>query len=249
MTNALDADFPALEDLIKAKTSELEITNKELEAFSYAVSHDLRAPLRRAKGYCYAVLEDNKDQLDPTSIDHLHRACATINHMNHLITDLLNFSKTQRQSLQRNLIDLTTLANNITYNLSAQCETKNTTFIIQPSIITEGDESLIGIVLENLIGNAWKFSRKVPMPCIEFGAITQKNHTVYFVKDNGAGFNMHYAYKLFSPFQRLHHEDEFEGTGIGLATVKRIVHRHDGRIWAESTLNKGAIFYFTLGQS
>lgn len=246
MTNALDTDFPSLEDSIKAKTSELEITNKELEAFSYSVSHDLRAPLRRVKGYCRAVLEDNKDQLDPTSIDYLQRACATISHMNTLITDLLNFSRTQRQSLQRNLIDLTALANNITHNLNAQSERKNTTFIIQPAIIAEGDESLIGIVLENLMSNAWKFSRKVPMPCIEFGAIAQKNNTVYFVKDNGAGFDMHYAYKLFSPFQRLHHEDEFEGTGIGLATVKRIIHRHGGRIWAESTTNKGAIFYFTL---
>jgi len=233
------------EEQIIKKTQELEESNRELEAFCHAVSHDLRAPLRRARSYCQGVLENLDNQDAETARDYANRASLSMAHMNQLINDLLRLSKTQSQVLRPSEFDISLMVDDIAEQLNYALE-KPVEIKIQPDIWVVADEGLIRIVLENLLGNAWKYSKKADRPFVEFGASNFQGKTVFYVKDNGAGFNMHYAYKLFTPFQRLHSQKEFDGTGIGLATVKRIVRRHFGRIWAESTVGKGATFYFTL---
>ncbi len=241
----LNAD---LENRVASRTAELERINKELEAFSYSVSHDLRAPLRAINGFSKIVLEENKGKLDEDSVKHLQRIRAGGERMERLIDDLLTLSHLSRQAMHRQDIDLTELAHQAIDALTREHPGRNAGVIVAPGIRGNGDPGLIRIVLENLIGNAWKFTSRTSEARIEVGIEDHHGETAYFVRDNGAGFNMKYADKLFSPFKRLHADKEFEGTGIGLSIVERIITRHGGRVWAESKEGQGAIFYFTLGQ-
>ncbi|MBW4561871.1 MAG: GAF domain-containing protein [Mojavia pulchra JT2-VF2] len=227
--------------------NELQLVNKELEAFSYSVSHDLRAPLRSIDGFSLALLEDYNDQLDDTGQDYLRRIRAATQRMGQLIDDLLNLSRLMRSEINLEPVDLSLLASEICTELQESQPERQVEFIIQPQILAQGDSRLLQVLLENLLNNAWKFTYKHTQARIEFGVIPQENGIpVYFVQDDGAGFDMAYSNKLFGPFQRLHRTDEFPGTGIGLAIVQRIVHRHGGRVWAQGALEQGATFYFTL---
>ncbi len=225
---------------------ELERKNKELEAFSYSVSHDLRAPLRRIDGFSQAVLEDYADQIDAKGQDYLRCVRISAQHMGDLIDDMLQLSRVGRAELRREETDLSELVRLIADELKKHEPGRNVSIEIRGGLLTEADPRLMRIALENLVGNAWKFTSKVPEARIEFGAIDSIGGTAYFVRDNGAGFNMAYAEKLFRPFQRLHPEADFPGTGIGLATVHRVIDRHGGRVWAESADGQGARFYFTV---
>src|SRR5215207_2293713 len=230
---------------------ELEGTNRELEAFSYSVSHDLRAPLRAIDGFSKILQEDYEHALDDEGMDYLGRVRAASGHMSTLIDDLLDLSRVGRRPLRRERVDLTRLATGIVEELRASQPERAVEFVAGENIIAWGDASLLKVALENLLGNAWKFTAREEEARIEFGADMKLGpglpSSVYYVRDNGAGFDQTYADKLFGAFQRLHGQDEFEGTGIGLATVARIVHRHGGRVWAEGTVGEGATFYFTLG--
>lgn len=225
---------------------ELERKNKELEAFSYSVSHDLRAPLRSIDGFSQILLLDYSDKLDAKGIEHLGRVRAGAQRMGELIDDLLKLSRVGRTELNRSRVNLSGMARAIASELSKNDPDRNVKFDIQDEIIATADSQLMRIALENLIGNAWKFTSKVAAARIEFGAEPRDGRTVYFVRDNGAGFNMDHADKLFSPFQRLHNNSDFPGTGIGLATVYRAIDRHGGRIWADSVAGQGATFCFTI---
>ncbi len=235
-----------LEQRVTERTIQLEVSNKELEAFSYSVSHDLRAPLRSIDGFSQALLEDYHDQLDSEGKGHLHRVRAASQRMAELIDDLINLSRMSRAEMQREAVNLSAIAHGIAVDLQEQQE-RDVEFVIAEGLVTNGDKQLLRVVLENLLGNAWKFTSKCTQARIEFGAQQQDDgKTAYFVRDNGDGFDMAHADKLFGAFQRLHAMTDFEGTGIGLATVKRIIHRHGGRVWAEGVVGKGATFYFTL---
>src|SRR5215213_9537886 len=240
----------ASEDLEDANR-ELEGANRELEAFSYSVSHDLRAPLRTIDGFSRILLEDYADRLDEEGLDYLGRVRAASRHMATLIDDLLDLSRVGRRPLRREPVDLTRLAAGIIEELRRAQPEREVEFVAGEKIIAWGDVSLLKVALENLLGNAWKFTANETEARIEFGADRRPRPgflaPVYYVRDNGAGFDQAYADKLFGAFQRLHGQDEFEGTGIGLATVARIVHRHGGRVWAEGSVGEGATFYFTLG--
>jgi PAS domain S-box-containing protein len=231
---------------LKQRMSELEAANKELEAFSYSVSHDLRAPLRGIDGFSGALLEDEADKLDEKGKDYLHRICASTRHMSQLIDDMLKLSKISSSDMQHDQVDLSTLANKVASELQNAQPERLAEFVIEPDLRAEGDLSLLKIVLENLMNNAWKFTAPHPSARIEFGRKELEGKPAYFLRDNGVGYNIAYADKLFSPFQRLHSTAEFPGTGIGLATVQRIIHRHGGRVWAEGEVEKGATVYFTL---
>jgi light-regulated signal transduction histidine kinase (bacteriophytochrome) len=230
---------------------ELEGTNRELEAFSYSVSHDLRAPLRAIDGFSQILQEDYQHALDDEGMDYLGRVRAASGHMATLIDDLLDLSRVGRRPLRRERVDLARLATGIVEEFRASQPEREVEFVAGENIIAWGDASLLKVALENLLGNAWKFTAREVAARIEFGADRKPGpglpSPVYYVRDNGAGFDQTYADKLFGAFQRLHGQDEFEGTGIGLATVARIVHRHGGRVWAEGTVGEGATFYFTLG--
>jgi len=232
---------------------ELEGANKELEAFSYSVSHDLRAPLRTIDGFSQILQEDYEDVLDDEGLDYLGRVRAASGHMATLIDDLLDLSRVGRRPLRRESVDLSSLAAEIVGDFRAAQPERKVEFVAEEGIKAWGDVSLLKAALENLLGNAWKFTAREPEARIEFGADRDPGPgflaPVYHVRDNGAGFDQTYADKLFGAFQRLHGQDEFEGTGIGLATVARIVHRHGGRVWAEGRVGEGATFYFTLGGS
>jgi signal transduction histidine kinase len=225
---------------------QLEESNRELEAFSYSVSHDLRSPLRSIDGFSLALLEDYADKLDAEGRDYLVRVRGATQRMSQLIDDLLKLSRVARMELKRERVDLSATAAKI----AAQLRESNpgvTKFVISEGLSATGDERLLTVVVENLFSNAWKFSEKMTAPVVEFGTVEIGGERAYFVRDNGAGFDMTYADKLFNPFQRLHKTSEFAGTGIGLATVKRIVNRHGGRVWIESEVGKGTMVYFTLG--
>lgn len=225
---------------------ELELANKELEAFSYSVSHDLRAPLRTIDGFSQALLEDYADKLDDQGKKYLMRVRAAIQRMSQLINDLLNLSRISRSEIHYKEVNLTAIAEDIVAELKGMQPERNVEFIIEQNIKAYGDSRLLRIVLENLLSNAWKFTSKHKSAKIEFGVKQNNGKTIYFVRDDGAGFDMTYVDKLFTPFQRLHETSEFEGTGIGLATVQRIIQRHGGVVWAEGEVEKGATFYFTL---
>lgn len=235
----------AQEELTK-HTVALEAANKELEAFSYSVSHDLRSPLRSIDGFSLALLEDYSEQLDETGQDYLTRVRAASQRMAQLIDDLLQLSKLTRKEMQREKVNLSALATSVTEELQRNQPERQTKFIIGENLTTIGDEELLHVMLENLIGNSWKFTGKKADTTIEFNSSHNNGKSVYYVRDNGAGFDMEYADKLFGAFQRLHTISEFEGTGIGLANVQRIINRHGGRVWAEGTIDQGATFYFTL---
>ncbi len=221
-------------------------TNKELESFSYSVSHDLRAPLRTIDGFSRILLEDYAEDLGEEAHDYLGRVRAASVHMGHLIDDLLNLSRVTRSPLRREPVDLSVLASGIAKELQNSQPEREVEFVIEEGVTAWGDARLLLVALENLLGNACKFTSKTPGGRIEFG-VEQGPGGAYYVRDNGAGFDMNYAGKLFGAFQRLHGSGEFEGTGIGLATVQRIIHRHGGRVWAEGEVGRGAVFYFTLG--
>lgn len=238
-----------LEERVIQRTQQLEAANQELEAFAYSVSHDLRAPLRAIDGFSLALIEDYRDQLDEGAVAYLNRVRAASQRMGELIDDLLKLSRVTRSEMTHHTIDLSALVTEIAAELQELDPARKVTFHIQPGIIASGDRQLLRVMLTNLLNNAWKFTSKKKQAVIEFGVLEEDANTpVYFVRDNGAGFNMAYADKLFGTFQRLHSAYEFEGTGIGLATVKRIVLRHGGRIWAEGEVGRGATFYFTLGE-
>jgi len=227
-------------------TAELEATNKELEAFCYSVSHDLRAPLRTIDGFSMALLEDYAGKLDETGRDHLQRVRAAAQHMGELIDDLLNLSRLSRGDIHRESVDLTQMAKTVVAELRERDPQRQVEVAIADGLVAQGDSHLLRVVLDNLLGNAWKFTTKQPHARIEFGSGGGNGDREFFVRDNGAGFDMTYADKLFGAFQRLHSATEFSGTGVGLATVQRIVHRHGGQVRAEAEINKGATFYFTL---
>jgi PAS domain S-box-containing protein len=231
---------------LNRRTIELEAVNKELEAFSYSVSHDLRAPLRAIDGFSQALLEDYLEQLDETGRDHLQRVRAATQRMGQLIDDMLNLSRITRSELRRQPVNLSALVATIAWELRQTQLERQVEFIIAPGVTVEGDPHLLHIALENLINNAWKFTQKQFQAIIEFGVSQDNNQLTYFVRDNGVGFDMAYVNKLFAPFQRLHARHEFEGTGVGLATVQRIIQRHGGQLWVEATVGQGATFYFTL---
>ncbi len=241
----LNAD---LEQRVKDRTEELIAANQELEAFSYSVSHDLRAPLRIIDGFSLALLDDCGDQLNDQGKHFLQRVRAAAQHMGRLINATLAFSRKTRGEIHHTRIDLTTLARNSVAELRDLEPDRPADVCIQDEVIGSGDAELLRVVLQNLFGNAWKFTANCKPASIEFAATKQEQETVYCVRDNGVGFDMTYADRLFGPFQRLHGHGEFEGTGIGLATVERIIRRHGGRVWAESKVGQGAAFYFTLGR-
>jgi len=236
-----------LEQRVIERTAQLEAANKELEAFSYSVSHDLRAPLRSIDGFSQVLLEDYADKLDKQGKDYSQRIRAATQRMAELIDALLTLSRVTRSEIRRVTVDLSTFAQAIVADLKKTQPERQVKFIIAEGLIANGDVRLLHVVLENLIGNAWKFTSKKENACIELGSLQQGDGKLaYFVKDNGAGFDMAYSDKLFGAFQRLHGTNEFPGTGIGLATVQRIIHRHGGKVWAEGEVEKGATFYFTL---
>jgi signal transduction histidine kinase len=223
-----------------------EAANKELEAFSYSVSHDLRAPLRGIDGFSQALLEDYADSLPAKGQDYLRRIRAGAQRMAELIDDMLRLSRVTRAEFRRGRVDLSAIATAVVTELERAHKDRAIDARVQPGMIASADPQLIRITLENLLGNAWKFTAKTEKPVIEVGSRDDKGEQVYFVRDNGAGFDMKYASKLFGAFQRLHTDKEFPGTGIGLATVQRIVHRHGGRIWVDAEVGRGAHFQFTL---
>lgn len=225
----------------------LVTANRELEAFSYSVSHDLRAPLRSIDGFSLALLEDYEGQLDAQGQDYLRRVRAASQRMAQLIDAMLDLSRVSRQELRRDRVDLSALAMEVAAELQATQPGRAVEWVVVPGMWAQGDGKLVRVVLENLLGNAWKFTRDTPSPQIEVGEELREGQSVYYVRDNGAGFDMAYADKLFGAFQRLHRAEEYEGTGIGLATVQRIVHRHGGWVWAEGAPGSGASFIFTLG--
>jgi PAS domain S-box-containing protein len=236
-----------LEARVVERTAELENSNKELEAFAYSVSHDLRSPLRSIEGFSLALLEDYSDMLDDTGKGYLNRVRNATIKMGQLIDDLLKLSRVTRSEMNRERINLSSMVKTIARNLGKQHPERPAEFIVADGLTAFGDERLLSVALENLFANAWKFSENSSRIVIEFGTIEKNEGRAFFVKDNGVGFDMTYASKLFNPFQRLHRMEEFPGTGIGLATVKRIVTRHGGRVWIESEINKGTTVYFTLG--
>jgi PAS domain S-box-containing protein len=235
-----------LEQRVVERTVQLQAANKELEAFSYSVSHDLRAPLRHINGFSQALLEDYGDKLDSTGQSYLSEVRGASQEMAQLIDDMLELSRVTRSEMRREPVDLSQLARDVVTELARAAKGATPRLDIQEGLIARGDKRLLKVVLVNLLGNAWKFSSKREQPEIAFGQEDLNGETRYFVRDNGAGFDMEYVDKLFGAFQRLHTAGEFEGTGIGLATIQRIVYRHGGRVWAEGAVDRGATFYFTL---
>lgn len=226
-----------------------EEANAELEAFSYSIAHDLRAPLRGISGFSAALLEDFRDKIDAEGTGYLRRIIASAEQMGKTIDALLGLSRLTRTELRREALDMTTIAQQVALSLRAGDPGREVDFAIKGGMTVLGDAQLVRALLENLLGNAWKFTGKQGRARIEFGAVEMDGEHVWFVRDNGAGFDMAYADKLFAPFKRLHSPREFPGTGIGLATVQRIVRRHGGRIWAEGVVGEGATFRFTLAEA
>jgi len=241
-----EQEIVKLNEDLQRRAVELEALNKELETFSYSVSHDLRAPLRSISGFSQALLEDYLDKIDTEGQDYLQRVRAASIRMGELIDALLGLSRITRSEIYRENINLSEIAKEFIEELQEAEPERQVEIFITPELVANCDPRLLRAVLENLISNAWKFTGKKPISKIEFGAIERDGETAYFVRDNGAGFDKAYADKLFGAFQRLHSSEDFKGTGIGLATVKRIIHRHGGSVWAEGEVDKGAIFYFTL---
>lgn len=237
-----------LEQRVEKRTLELEAINKELEAFSYSVSHDLRAPLRSIDGFSNKILKDHSSGFNDQAQDYFNRIMNASRKMGILIDDLLKLARLSRVEMRFETINLSEIANNILQELKESNPERIAEVEIKENMVENADRNLIHIALLNLLGNAWKYSKNKPVTQIEFGFSLKEGSKVYFIKDNGVGFDMRYVDKLFGAFQRLHSVAEFEGTGIGLATVQRIIRRHHGNIWAESEINRGSTFYFTLNQ-
>lgn len=234
------------EEELQRQANELHETNMELEAFSYSLSHDLRTPLRSIAGFSRILQVDAREKLNAEEKDQFDRIVSASKYMAELIDDMIVLSRVMRGNIRRDEIDLTDVARATATRIDATDKNRKVDWKIEEGLIINGDKKLITLMFDNLFGNAWKYSSKTKMPRIEFATTDHNSEKVYFVKDNGIGFDMRYANKLFGTFQRLHKVDEFTGTGIGLATVQRIIHRHGGRIWAEAKEGDGATFFFTL---
>ncbi|WP_017716618.1 sensor histidine kinase [Kamptonema formosum] len=243
-----ETEIRKLHEDLKRRAGELEVANKELEAFNYSVSHDLRNPLSIIDGMSWALLQQCADRLDERGKHYLDRIRAACKRMQQLIEDLLHLSRVSRSEMQIARVDLSQLAQKIAQQLQQAQPERQVEIDISAGVAAAGDECLLQIALENLLGNAWKYTGKKPVARISFGVTQERGETVYFVRDTGAGFDMESAGQLFVAFRRLHKKEEFDGTGIGLATVERIIHRHGGRIWAEAEVGAGATFYFTLAE-
>jgi PAS domain S-box-containing protein len=235
-----------LERRVAVRTGELEAANRELEAFSYSVSHDLRAPLRAVDGFSRLVLEDYGARLDETGAHYLEQVRVATRNMSQLIDDMLNLSKISRVEMTRQRVDLGALASEVATQLRDSEPGRQVTFVIPEGLTVEGDPRLLSVVIDNLMRNAWKFTTRHATARIELGCVVEDGRSVYFVRDDGAGFDMAHAGQLFNPFQRLHRQNEFEGTGIGLTIVQRIIQRHEGTLRGEAAVEKGATFYFAL---
>jgi light-regulated signal transduction histidine kinase (bacteriophytochrome) len=236
-----------LERRVRERTDALEAANAELEAFSYSVSHDLRAPLRALDGFSLALLEDYGEGLDDEAADYLQRIRAASQRMARLIDDLLMLSRVTRREMRSQQVDLSAIAGAIVSDLFADDASRQVRFMIAENMVVDGDPDLLDVALRNQLGNAWKFTTGTADAEVAVGVEESDGERRFFVRDNGAGFEQQYADKLFAPFQRLHGDNEFPGTGIGLATVQRIVRRHGGRVWAEGATGKGATVWFTIG--
>jgi len=236
-----------LETRVRERTTQLEAANKELEAFAYSVSHDLRAPLRGIDGWSLALAEDYAGQLDARAHEYLDRVRSEAQRMGLLIDALLQLSRFTRAEMERDTVDLTSVAHTVAARLREAHPGRRIEFQIAPALTADGDARLLEIALTNLLGNAVKFTGPRDHARIEFGQMECEGERAFYVRDNGVGFDVPFASKLFGAFQRLHKASEFPGTGIGLATVQRIIHRHGGRVWAEAQPGQGATFYFTIG--
>lgn len=243
---ALQALTQELEQRVRERTMQLEAANHELEAFSYSVAHDLRAPLRSIDGFSQALLEDYHDRLDAIGQDFLRRVRAASQRMAELIDDLLELSRVTRVAMESEAVNLSRLAEQILQELQQRDPNRRVEVTVSEDMKVTGDARLLRLVLANLLENAWKFTGSCAQARIELGMQSHHGGTVFFVRDNGVGFDMAYVDKLFAPFQRLHGAAEFPGTGIGLATVQRIIHRHGGRVWAEGAVGQGAAFFLSL---
>ncbi|MCK4307438.1 GHKL domain-containing protein, partial [candidate division WOR-3 bacterium] len=243
---ALQKSYDELEIRIQERTAQLQIANKELETFSYSVSHDLRAPLRAIDGFSKMIKEDYSNILDKQGQHYIQRIRSAAQNMGRLIDDLLSLSRIGRQSINKMSVNIETIAQEAYQFLHEEWKDRKVDFIVHQCPSVSADPNLMRITLVNLLSNALKFTRKQTTTKIEVGCKKNDNQIVFFVKDNGVGFEMKYADKLFAPFQRLHRAEEYEGTGIGLATVRRIIRRHGGQIWVESKIGSGTTFYFTL---
>ncbi|OGA69053.1 MAG: hypothetical protein A3G81_33620 [Betaproteobacteria bacterium RIFCSPLOWO2_12_FULL_65_14] len=235
-----------LERRVAERTAEFETANRELEAFSYSVSHDLRAPLRSIDGFSGLLIERGAATLDDDSKGYLRRIRAAAQRMGMLIDDLLDLSRVTRSEIHRREVNLSELAGTVLANFAAEAPGRAVEVHIGPNLKSHADAGLVRVLLENLLGNAWKFTGKRADARIEFGRAMHDGQEAFFVRDNGAGFDMAYSKRLFGAFERLHAQTEFEGTGIGLATAQRIVQRHGGRIWAEGRIDRGATFFFVI---
>jgi signal transduction histidine kinase len=235
-----------LEKRVLQRTRQLEAANKELEAFSYSASHDLRAPLRGIDGFSHALLEDYGEALDGPALDYLKRIRSSTQRMASIIEDLISLSRISRLEMNHQYVNLSKLVTDVVSDLRKSSPDRIAEFIINNGLYTNGDQRFLRIVMENLIGNAWKYTGKREISRIEFGSFSSAGKQIFYIKDNGSGFDMQYADQLFAPFRRLHNSSDFPGTGIGLATVMRIIHRHGGSIWAHGETDKGATFYFTF---
>ena len=248
-TVAQAARIAHLEEQHSERTRELELAVKDLDSFAHSVSHDLRAPLRVVDGFANIVLEDYGSRMDDLGRDHLRRIVAAGQRMNSMIDTLLELSRTTNREPRRERVDLSRLAAELAEELRRSDPAREVQFEIEPNLIVDGDRTLLQLVLQNLLGNAFKFTARVAPARIEFARASERGAEVYLVRDNGAGFDMRFADRLFGLFQRFHAQREFPGTGVGLATVQRIVHRHGGRIWADSQPGQGATFSFTLAEA
>ena len=237
------------EERIRRYTAQLEASNQELEAFAYSVSHDLRAPLRAIDGFSKILMEDYGESFDREGQDYFTRIHKNVDRMGMLIDDLLSLSRVSRSEISYTTVNLSTLAQELMDELLASEPERQVEFVSPPEAIVSADATLMRVAMSNLLQNAWKFTSLEPKARIEFSTIHQEGEKIYCVRDNGAGFDMNYAQMLFGVFQRLHRSDQFPGTGIGLATVQRVIHRHGGRVWAEAAPDQGANFYFTLPQT
>jgi signal transduction histidine kinase len=246
-TRELDRLNETLEKRVRDRTDQLEESNRQLEAFSYSVSHDLRAPLRAIDGFSQALIEDHGKDVSEGVHAYLSRIRGATLRMSQLIDDLLNLSRISRKVLSPEEVDLSAMGRQVLADLAQREPARKVRVEVWDGMVVHADARLLRVALENLLGNAWKFTGRTADAHIEFGILRDRDASTWFVRDNGAGFDMRYAEKLFDAFQRLHGADEFPGTGIGLATVQRIVHRHGGRIWAHSEPNRGTTFYFTVG--
>ncbi len=248
--NTLNAQLSGLnaelEERVALRTRELEVSNKELQAFSYSVSHDLRAPLRTIDGFSLALVEDFSDRLNDEGRDYIARVRGGVQRMGTLIDALLQLSRVTRSEVGSERVDLSQLSTMVYNELLVNEPERDVAFTAEPGLIATADPRLMRVAFENLIGNALKFTSKTPAAQITFGATAMNGETVYFLRDNGAGFDMQYVDRLFTAFQRLHGDRDFKGSGIGLATVSRIIRRHSGGIWAEGKIGGGAAFFFTL---